>query len=435
MTALRFAARVAFSRDRRHLWRQVSVLGASFVAALAVLAAISVLSAVSSAYERSVQRAPDLLPPVVTGDLAVDENAPPPDGAKLRIVERGTVIDGQQVPTIWIEPLPGYEDDPSIIPVGLDSLPAPGEAVLSPGLTANGHHAVDLGWSASQAGSGNNGAIGAEGLMTASEPLIFVRPADGRTLDVGTTPQYAQSFGQHPRIDFETGETVSDAVDPYALDPELLPPSLTLQGIIGFLLVPALVLVVSSSRARSALRDQRLAFMVKIGIREQVARAVLASETGMLAIIGALLGSLTYTLASPFVTHIPTTAITLLPGELTIPWWGPVLAVLSVGTVAAACGALGRIHRHQRRSRRPRPRLLFVTALVIALACVLVSAVSPTLLATFTDSPAQAQGLLFGIGTLATLLTLPLAIPGVTWIVAGRLSLDPPMSLRRVASA
>lgn len=422
MTALRFAARVAFSRDRRHLWRQVSVLGASFVAALAILASISVLSAVSSAYERSVHRAPDLLPPVVTGDLAVDENAPPPDGAKLRLVERGTVVDGQQVPTIWIEPLPGYESDPSIIPVGLDSLPAPGEAVLSPGLAAHGHTAEDFGWSASQAGSGSEGTIGPQGLMTASEPLIFVRPADGRTLDVGTTPQYAQSFGQQPRIDFETGEAVSDSVDPYALDPELLPHSLTLQGAIGFLLVPALVLLISSSRARSALRDQRLDFMVKIGIRERVARAVLASETGMLAITGSLLGSLIYTLASPFVAHIPTTSITLLPGELTAPWWGPVLTVLSVGSVAAACGALGRIQSRQGRSRTPRPRLIFVAGLALALTCVLISALSPTVLASFTKSPAQAQGLLFGGGTLAALLMLPLAVPGVTWLVAGRLA-------------
>lgn len=422
MNALRFAARVAFSRDRRHRWRQISLLGSSFLAALAVLASISLLSAVSSAYDRSAQRAPDLIPPVVTGDLATDENAPPPEGAKLRLVTRGTVIDGVQVPTIWIEPLPGHEDDPAIIPVGLDALPAPGEAVLSPGLTAAGHRAEDLGWQPSQAGAGPDGTIGPDGLMTASEPLIFVRPAEGRTLDVGTTPQYAQSFGKLPRIDAETGEQVSASQDSYAPDPELLPSPLTLQGILGFLLLPALVLLVSSARARSAVRDQRLGFMVTLGIREGVARAVLAGEAAILAVTGALFGSVLYTLVSPFLAHIPATSIAVLPGELTVAWWGPAAAVLSVGGIAAVCGALGRLERRQRRRRRSRPRLLFIAALAVALMFVVVSAFTPTLLGSLTDTPQRAQGLLFGIGTLVTLLAFPLAVPGMTWLVARRLA-------------
>lgn len=53
---------------------------------------------------------------------------------------------------------------------------------------------------------------------------------------------------------------------------------------------------------------------------------------------------------------------------------------------------------------------------------VVVSAFTPTLLGSLTDTPQRAQGLLFGIGTLVTLLAFPLAVPGMTWLVARRLA-------------
>jgi hypothetical protein len=415
---LRLAAGTALSRDVRQRWRQVSVIGSSIIVTITLLGAVGLLSAVAAAYDHSAARSPQELIPKATDSWIEDEKAPPPDGAAVRIVPRGTIVDGKQVPTVWIDPLPGHEDDPAIVPPGLTTLPGPGEAALSPGLLADGHRAEHFGWTTSDAGSGPRGTIGDEGLMTASEPLVYVRPAQGRSLDNGTTPIFATGFGSAAATaDAGNGQ----AYDAFALDPEALPMRQMLQGLALFVALPSIVLMVSGARARSAVRDHRLALLVTFGIRERTARSVLATETALLSAIGIVVGAVVFALVSPHLSHIPHTSISLLPGTLGAPWWTYPLVAAGILVTAGACGALGRIRPNGHAPRGRRPRLVFAAGLAVSLTCVLASALKTNPLALVLPTPQQASSVLFGIGTFGTAIFTPLAIPALTWLVAGML--------------
>lgn len=423
MSSLRFAFAVAFSRDRRQRWRQISLILAGAIGLWAVALTAGLLGAVDKAALHSDARMPTVVMADFNGDLRHDETLGPPEGAIVRMVLRGTVIDGHQVPTVWIEPLPGHEGDPAAVPPGLRTMPAPGTAVLSPELIRTGRSAADAGWKPSDTGTGPDGSIGSEGLLTTSERLIYVRPADGRDLGVGTTPIFATGFGTAGILEDSDPETVADSFsDMFNFDPEVLSASMTAQASLWALILPGLVLLVSASRTRSALRDQRLALMVTLGIRERAARTVLALESAFLASSGAILGALTHALLAGHLTRIPATTIALLPGSLTIPWWVYPAAVTLIACIAGACGAIGRLHRPQARRSRQRPRPLATFLLAAALMLGLVSALIPGSLRWVTDNPERLAQTLFGISFLGSLVTLPLAVPFLTWVAAGVLS-------------
>lgn len=405
MSAVRFALAVAFSRDRRALWRQVSLIVGSAIAVVTVLLTVAVPLASSEGYQHGAARSP--LYTASTPDGGVGSS---PDGAKVEIVSRGTLAAGQQVATVWIRPAAGHESDPDVVPPGLTELPAPGEAVLSPGLIASGVTAEDLGWASSDAGSGANGSIGLDGLMTASEPLIYVRPAEGRSLGEGGAVYYATGFGPEQ----------SEGYPAFAMDPELLTARTMLLGSIGVLLLPGLVVLISSARARSGVRDQRLGLMIAFGVREGVARRILAIEAGSLALVGAAIGAGIYALAAlGREVPIPGTSLRLLPGALSVPWFASVMAVLGVAVVAAAVSASGRVITRYGTSSPRRPRAFWAGLLGVCLVGIVASGTSLNPLSLFTPNPEQASLWLFALATLVALVATPLAVPVLCYWVAG----------------
>lgn len=407
MNALRFALAIAFSRDRRALWRQASLIVGAMIAVITALLTIALPLAAEEAYRHGMDRAP-----LYTGATAEGGVGSSRDGATIEIVSRGTLVDGAQVSTVWIRPADGHEDDPGVIPPGLDALPAPGEAVLSQGLVRSGVTAEDLGWASSDAGSAANGGIGVDGLMTSSEPLIYVRPTVDRTLGEGGAVYYATGFGPEQ----------AEGAPAFAPDPEILAPRSMSLGALGAIAVPGLVVLIASARARSGVRDQRLALMTALGVRESVARGVLAIEAGSLAVVGAVLGAAGYqAVLSGAAVSIPATSIRLLPGSLGVTWPAIALAVAAVVVIAAAVSASGRvIARHRRHTPRP-PHAIWAVLLGLSLAAIVVSGTPLNPAAMVAPTPEQAGTWVFVIATLVALVATPLAIPVLCRGVAGLL--------------
>lgn len=397
MSPWRFAAAIAFSRDPRHRWRQVSVAGAAAIAIIAALLAVALTNASIAAYERGAARAPEWSPELNDGN----DNGIPGDAA-LAIVERGSLVDGEQVATVWLQPVNGHENDPSVVPAGLSRLPSPGEAVLSPALLRAGHSADDFGWTSSTAGAGGNGSIGPSGLMAESERLIYVRPVAGRDITVGAHPTYTSGF--------HDGAARGIA---FSVNPEVLPPSLFALDASLFLVIPSIVLLVSSVRARSGLREKRLSMMVTFGVRASTARLILAVETAMLVGVGTVVGLVAFIPLRPLLRHIPGTDLHLSAQGFDIPWFGGLLAVVVLVVIGGCCGALGRLepvgHRYTTR------RVGYVRPLILAasILCLVLSFTSQNPLAFFL-SDRVAQSALLVVGIFGSILSVPLAIPDLT---------------------
>lgn len=395
-THLRFSAAVAFSRDRRQRWRQICVITSSIIATFAVLVSASLVSLALA----SPARAGAMLG-VPTAAIGDGEPGISPRGAAAAMVDRATLAMGRQVPTVWIEPMPGHDHDPAAIPPGLDHLPAPGEAVLSPALVSAGYTAEDFGWHGSNAGAGAHGVIGEDGLVTPSEPLIFVRPRAGSTLGTGGAITYVATFARADPSAVNGGRSY---------DPDIVSASMMEPGVVAFLVIPSLVLLISSSRARSAVRDERLRFLHLLGVRGLTARAAMGSETGLLALTGAMIAVLAFALIGPWLTVIPATSIRLFPGDLSVPWSVHLAAVsLTVG-VGFICGSLGRLTPRRRRGRSRTAHTAAVIALVLAVVTVIVSA-SPW-------APTPWAATIFTLATLAVIITLPLAVPALSAMTA-----------------
>lgn len=397
---VRFSAAVAFSADRRQRWRQFCLIGSAALAAFLILlsCALGLLSVTSPVRAGSLLGVPT---------TAQAEGVPglSPDGAVAAVVERGTLAMGRQVPTVWIEPMLGHEDDPAAVPRGLTTLPDPGEAVLSPALVSAGYTAEDLGWLSSDAGSGSGGAIGYEGLAAASEPLIFVRPAPGATLGEGGAITYIATF---------TESDPNAVYGGYSYDPEVISSSMMIPGVLMYLIAPSIALLISSSRARSLVRDERLRFLHLLGASSFRARAAMALETALLGIVGSLIGALVYAVSSRWLTVIPATSVRLLPGDLVLPWWAYSLPVAAVTGCAAVCGALGRIRLRRNGGRARAGHRIAVAALVLSVVCVMTAA-------TPWVSSSYGSTVLFS-GTIGMLIALPLAVPAITAGVARSMS-------------
>ncbi len=375
MTALRIALRLAWSPDPRQRWRQLSVSASAVLTSFLVLAGVALIGAAQHAQAVVTARSP------VWAESA---------DATLEVAVRGLTIEGRQFPVVWLNPVTGFESDPTSIPPGLSSLPGPGEAVLSPGLIAAGFEAADFGLATSQAGLGADGAIGSAGVLSLSEGWIYARPNQGRSL--GESPLLTSGYGLHgERV---TQETEADIP---------LGASMTVM-VLWLVILPAMVLLMTGARALSPVRLSRATLLHRLGISRANVRWMLAIETAALLLPGLLLGALAWLLASPHVGQVPLTGTILHAGALTtvpLATFGLVMGLLAVGAFA---GALVRPNRGiRRRSRAASPWQLAPLAMSLTMMGI----------SQFFDwNSSTRQTLLFG-GLLLTFVTLPVAVPAL----------------------
>jgi hypothetical protein len=233
-------------------------------------------------------------------------------GGQISYASSDDQVDGLVITRVDIAPLV----DPAGIelPPGIDRLPAPGEMLQSPELAhlASTKPASEL---SDRFGAKPAGLLGEDALMFPEQLVLLV----GHTPD--TMPANAYEL---PKL--AAGEAQPDGL-------------LSLLAGVGVvvLLVPSLVLVASASRLTAARRERRLAAVRLAGATPAQVTAMVAAETGLAAVVGAVLGVAMSPVLHSFATWVPWGGGTWFAQDFMLPW--PVVVLVAVAVPVLVVGA------------------------------------------------------------------------------------------------
>ncbi|MGH3880153.1 MAG: FtsX-like permease family protein [Actinophytocola sp.] len=304
MNPVQLALRVLRGDRRTRLSTLLTALGVAVATGL-VLLLVSLPFATKARAERTLWQTPDAAdrgPTEVSWSSAQDE------------------VDGQRITRIDVAPLV----DPTTVqlPPGIGELPGPGEMLQSPELArlAGSRPAAQL---ADRFDAKPVGLLGDEALRF-SEQLVVL---------VGHTPD-TMPAGAYERPTLGSGVAEVD-------------PLLALLSGVGVvvLLVPSLVLVASASRLTAARRERRLAALRLAGATPAQVMAMVAAETGLAAVAGAVLGVAASPLLHRLATLVPWDGGTWFPGDFALPVLPVVLGAVTIPVlvVGAAVAGLRRV--------------------------------------------------------------------------------------------
>lgn len=229
--------------------------------------------------------------------------ARPGDEPIAMIVLRGPIWQNEQFPMVWLQPTTPEAPPPP----GLSEWPDPGEVVVSPGLMARTDILDAWGWEISDAGTGENGAIGDEGLITRSELLAYAVPPAGRSLGTLETVRTISGYG------VSGGGSVGMAIE---TDQAFPAPGTAAVGVTAFLLVPGAILVAGGLRTRLPARRRRAHELWLLGVSRKNIRLAFLVEASAYTLPGIVIGAAAATLGLSFLTALPWTGWTVAPGAL-----------------------------------------------------------------------------------------------------------------------
>lgn len=384
----RVALGLARNPAPEHRWRRVAVPVSAAVFMFLVLAGSSVVAMTLRGAERVEQR------------TALIASKPSP--TDLDLLYGDDKWHGEQFLVVWIEPSGTGE---TILPPGMDGLPEPGQAVVSPALDRE---------AASNRGLAGRYpdriVLGSEGVYSEDELFAYVRIAEDRNLpgdlagdlSGGTSAVRVSSFGSP----FEDGI-------PFTLDPMSRTPSVgeVVGGVLGFLIVPGFIVLTVGLAAASGVRDGRFNTLRWIGASGLTLTALAVIETLVLAVPGLFATTVLWGVISPRLERVPLVGYDIVRGDLELPWS---LLAVEFGACAVAAGVMAVVvatvmaDRHRDGAARPRPGsgravLTPLRTLPLVLAFVLFAVSWPL--------RGPVGGMLNLAGIIATLVGLPLAFP------------------------
>jgi len=386
---LRLAVRLAYSRHRTQRWRQISVCCGAWALTFTVLLSLAVVGASTAAATRRAARMPVL---ALAGEPA-----------GLMVSLRGEIWRKRQFPVLWVAP--GGRGR-SVLPPGLRALPPPGTAVLSPGLIAAGFQTTGLGFRPAATGTGVGGSIGADGLASASEWLVYARPPAGRTLGSGGVLFLVKGYGPRsgePTMSFETeAPTPSSSAAGF--------------GVAWLFVLPAFLLGASCAVALSVLRGRRAQTLFRLGLSRSALAVLGAVETSALAAPGVVVGAVLWVAAAPSLAAIPGTGIRLVPAALVLPV--PTVLVVAVGALVLM-SVLGATAVRPAFQDRKVKRVTGPASVRAWRAAPLAAAGALMVIARLVGGVTGVRVLMLGL--IATLASLPLAMPWLVFRLGGYL--------------
>ncbi|MFI7006664.1 hypothetical protein [Streptomyces sp. NPDC050145] len=351
----------------------MALAAATMVLAVTLLTAVAAQATYAQRTERGAARTPVL-------HLREGQG---PKQAPLLLQQHLDDVHDRQVQVIFVEPQ--RADAP--VPPGIERWPAPGQALLSPALAADGvgdRYGRDV------------GRIRPEGLASPGERFAYARPAKGE-LTVEHA-MLATGFGTSGAAGMGDIATVR-------------PLSVFMNLLIAALGLPAGLFVVVAARLGAAGRDRRTALLGALGGSRRQLAMLSAGEAAPALLLGTAL-------------TLPVLGV-VLATDVRIPWVGYVLAAEDMQAYVwqLACALLAAplllvavvVLMHQRsgpgRSTRPRGERRGRLVKVSAGLCPVflgILAWSPTALLTYGATPTLA--LVSLLGTVGALATLPAAI-------------------------
>ncbi|GAB2979247.1 FtsX-like permease family protein [Amycolatopsis acidiphila] len=238
-------------------------------------------------------------------------------GSAMLIVQGTDFTGGQEITRLDVS----STVDPHTIalPAGVPSFPGAGQVLVSPALFERMHELP-----ASQLADRFQGTV----VGTLDDRAL--RYPDQLVALVGHSPEQ-QPAGSYQVAGFQPAANAE--VDPLL---ELL------AGVgVVVLIVPSLVLVASSSRLTAARRERRLAALRLAGATPGQVTGIVAAETGVAAVVGALIGLAVSPLLHSLATLVPWDGGTWLPSDFGLPAGVTVFLVVAMPVLVLAAAVLG----------------------------------------------------------------------------------------------
>lgn len=369
----RLAILLALSRRPEHRWRRVAVIVASAVSAGLVLFAVSFLAAIGHQEDRLEAR---------TAYIA-EQDSP----SDLLLVARGSIFSGEDfVPIIWIAP---SSDSSSVLPPGMATLPEPGVAVVSPALARAIERDPDL---ASR--FPHVSELGSAGIMGRNELIAWVRPID--PVDPATASVRISGFG-----DPSKGQPYENfAVETLPNENEAI------VGSLGFVVIPAALLLFLGLAAASSLRSDRIATLKLLGASRDWTTRLILAETLVLAVPPFIVAIAIWAIVDTSIPRFPIIDNQLVAGDMDLSVWtlGLVGAWLIAAVVAMVLLQNGisllRRKREVSSARAFSLKTVGPILLVIPITVTVIAATNRNLNA-------------FYVGLLATVVLIPIVLPRV----------------------
>lgn len=315
MSPVRLAFRVLSADRRTQVSTTLTALGVAVATGL-VLLLVSLPFATQARAERTLWQNPR--PESSSFDASTGETTDP--NAVVSVATSEDEIDGQRITRVDVAPL--VDTANVTLPPGIDRLPGPGEMLRSPELAhlAANRPAAEL---SDRFAAKPVGLLGEGALMFPEQLVVLV----GHTKD--TMPADAV-----PLRSLASGTAEVD-------------PLLALLAGVGVvvLLVPSLVLVASASRLTAARRERRLAALRLAGATPRQVTAMVAAETGLAAVAGAVIGIAVSPVLHAMATWVSWGGGTWYARDFGLPWYVVALAAIAVPVlvVGAAVAGLRRV--------------------------------------------------------------------------------------------
>lgn len=314
MNSFQLALRVLRVDRRTQVSTTLTALGVAVATGL-VLLLVSLPFATQARAERTLWQNPSSLASYDSSGAAVTS----PD-ATVSVTTSFDQVDGKRITRVDVAPL---RDSGQVeLPPGIDRLPAPGEMLQSPELAslASSKTPAQL---ADRFGAKPVGLLGEDALMFPEQLVALV---------VHTPDTMPPGAVELPRL--ASGQAEPD-------------PLLSLLAGVGVvvLLVPSLVLVASASRLTAARRERRLAALRLAGATPAQVTAMVAAETGIAAVAGAVVGMVVSPVLHAAATWVSWGGGTWLAHDFVLPWYVTLLVALVVPVlvVGAAVAGLRRV--------------------------------------------------------------------------------------------
>ncbi|MFE9119027.1 ABC transporter permease [Streptomyces sp. NPDC007172] len=287
--------------------RFVALMAATALLALGIAAMVVVHASYQGQAQRGAARHP-----------ITQEERPDLPATALWSKATDSVAHGGSFSVVFIAPLTAHAP----LPPGLDAWPAPGEAVLSPGLRTRGAadgiatrygHAV--------------GHIGVEGLQSPDELLAYVRPRAGLSVDEARN---VVGYGTTPHAEVVRLGQLDDARPEWAFQ--------TMPGLL--VLLPVMVLLVVAARSGSRSRDRRTALVDALGGTSRARALIVLGETGVPVLAGAVIA--TAVVGAFWATDVPVPVTGFVVSAHDVRAHGGELALAVVtATVAVVTASVG----------------------------------------------------------------------------------------------
>ncbi|WP_202892265.1 FtsX-like permease family protein [Kribbella shirazensis] len=280
----------------------LAALGATAVVALLVTFLIAGSLGLSHRSERIGWRSADKADPATAIGLLNLDDDQRVDGHRLAVLDLATLRPNELPP-----------------PPGLEHTPKPGEVFVSPEV-AKRWSSLSKRYNLDQP----TGVISDKGLSSPEE-LIVIRGV--QTIAADEHPQYVSSWNEN------------------VWDSRMLGLLIAVAFGITLVLFPILSLVGQAAGVAAKRREHRLAALRLAGATRTQVLWLSAVEQAVLALAGAVIGLLGYTVLSPLIAQVPLGGGRWYVGDITVQWWTVlvVLVAVPVLSVVSALIGLGRV--------------------------------------------------------------------------------------------